>query len=1122
MIRTRFSAPGGALFLWLSLATLTWADDVKPLWSIGQEDNSGAEFALSPNRYGEFAADGFFVVGQSDPKQQWPYVHPGPDDSWAGGKNHTFTIAFGLQAAPSSGDCRLSIDLVDTQNAIPPRLQIDVNGRKVDHATPKGAGDASVYGDPGRGREHKFLVTFPARQLRSGTNVISITTLSGSWILYDWLGLETPAGCILNEPQGTFVRGVSSAPMLIERQGQLCQTIRVDLLHLGAAAAATVRVTGAEPVALPLQPGTSVADVPVPAVKEPTDVVVQVVSADQVLAQQQLTLKPVRQWIVYLLPHSHVDIGYTHVQTDVERSHWQYYEQAIAASRKTADYPPGAQFKWNAEVLWATDSYLKQATPEKQQEFLDAVRQGWIGLDALYGNELTALCRPEELIRLVDYGNRLKQQYQLPIDSAMISDVPGYTWGLIPVLAESGVKYFSIGPNGGHRIGYTLSEYGDKPFWWRSPSGQQRILCWIPRTGYWQGFRGANGLISLLQQMDESGYPYDLLQLRHCLGDNAGPGVDLSDFVKDWNSRYAYPKLIIATTSEMMQELERRYGDQLPELSGDFTPYWEDGAGSSARETALNRAAAERLTQAETMFALLQPDRFPTEAFDEAWRNVVLYDEHTWGAHCSISQPDSEFTKAQWAIKQKFALDADSQSYDLLQQAVAKDQAGTGTVSALDVFNTCSWTRTDLVRVPGALAVAGEIVRNAQGETVPSQRLASGELAFLATDLPPLAGQRFTLHSKSDSGSAAVSLPTPAAIDGLTLSNGRVAVTVNQETGAIASLTWNDHDFVLPSGDQAPQLNDYYYVAGRKPDQPQRPDRPEITVTDGGPLVVSARISSTAPGCNSLQRTVSVIAGLDRVDLTNVVDKKNIYDQEGVHFAFPMHVPEGTIRMDIPWAVAAVESDQLRGACKNYFTVQRWADVANDHLGITLATLDAPLLEVGGITCDPVAVGWIKQLEPTQTLYSYVMNNYWETNYKAGQEGPTTFRYSLQPHGAYDAQCAQQFGINCSQPLVAVPVDPQSKPVTLPLRISGDGVMLTCLKPSNDQKALVLRLFNSSAEPTQAHVTWQEPEKKSLQLCNLAEQPVGSAPETIELAPWQFVTLRLNSQSTKRSEPAHK
>ncbi len=897
--------------LLLSLTTLALADDRHPLWSIGTDDNSGAEFALAPNQYGNYSADGFFVIGQSDPRQHWPYVQPGPVDAWGGGKSHTFEIAFGLKSLPSPGDCRLLIDLVDTQKSVPPQLRIDINGRTSEHAMPPGAGDASVYGDPSKGREHKFEVVFPSTLLRSGTNHVSITTTSGCWILYDFVALDTPPGGQLAEPQGTFVRGVRSAPVLIERQGQMFQTVSVDILHLGEAATATIRVANADPVPIALQPGPLTADVPVPSVDSPTEVAVEIVANDKVLAGDKLVLKPVRKWVVYLLPHSHVDIGYTHVQTDVEQSHWQYYEQAIAASRKTADYPPGAQFKWNAEVLWATDSYLKQATPAKRQEFLDAVKNDWIGLDALYGNELTALCRPEELIRLVDYGNRLKSEYQLRIDSAMISDVPGYTWGLVSVLAESGVKYFSIGPNGGHRIGYTLSEYGDKPFWWRAPGGRQRILCWIPRTGYWQGFRGADGLTALLTQMGASGYPYDLVQLRHCLGDNAGPGVDLSDFVKDWNGQYAYPKLIIATTSEMMRELERRYGDELPELTGDFTPYWEDGAGSSARETALNRAAAERLVQAETLFALLQPRAFPILDFDRTWRNVVLYDEHTWGAHCSISEPESDFTKAQWAIKQKFALDADIESRELLNMATMTRRTAARQIAALDVFNTCSWPRTDIVQLPADLAVVGDVVKNAQGTVMPSQRLASGALVFLARDVPPLAAGRFTLHASNGNTPAAASPTASAEIENLSLSNDQVSVTLNEQTGAIAKLVWNNHDFALPGGADDPQINDYYYVAGRKPDHPQRAHSPEITVTDRGPLVASFSISSNAPGCNTLQREVSVIAGLARVDITNVVDKKNIYEQEAVHFAFPLNVPDGVIRMDIPWTVAEVEKDQL-------------------------------------------------------------------------------------------------------------------------------------------------------------------------------------------------------------------
>jgi hypothetical protein len=86
----------------------------------------------------------------------------------------------------------------------------------------------------------------------------------------------------------------------------------------------------------------------------------------------------------------------------------------------------------------------------------------------------------------------------------------------------------------------------------------------------------------------------------------------------------------------------------------------------------VNRAAAERLVQAETLWALRQPAPFPAGAFQEAWRNVLLYSEHTWGAHNSISQPDLPFVKDQWRIKQAFALDAEKQSSQLLADALSK------------------------------------------------------------------------------------------------------------------------------------------------------------------------------------------------------------------------------------------------------------------------------------------------------------------------------------------------------------------------------------------------------------------------------------------------------------------
>jgi hypothetical protein len=1082
----------------MAIAALAAAGESKLLWEIGKADNDTREFALAPGGYAKFKDDGFFVVGQSDPKRDWPYVQPGPTDAWAGSRSHEFRILFALKAAPKEGQCRLLFDLVDTHGGGPPTLAIDINGKKFPHALPRGGGDKSVSGEPAVGKEHKFDIPFPANLLHEGTNEIAIATTAGSWFLYDWLGLEAPGGLELGTAEGTIVHSIRSAPALILKEGKPWQTLRMAVLHMGKEAEAVVKVASFEPVKLQLRPGSHAIDVPVPAIEKETAVAITVEVGGKVIAKREETLKPVRKWVVYILPHSHVDIGYTRVQTEVERDHWRFYEQAIAASRKTADYPKGAQFKWNVEVLWATDSYLKQATPEKRAEFIEAVKAGWVGLQALYGNELTALCRPEELVRLTDCARRLARQCGVTIDSAMISDVPGYTWGMVPVLAQSGVKYFSIGPNGGDRIGYTLEAWADKPFWWVSPSGRERVLCWIPTRGYWRGFQGGDELLAYLQRLEAADYPYELAQIRHCLGDNAGPGVDLCEFAKDWNTKYAYPKIVIATPSEMFQDFERRYADKVPVVRGDFTPYWEDGAASSARETALNRAAAERLSQAEALFAMFGPNAYPADDFYAAWRNAILYDEHTWGAHNSISQPDSDFAKAQWAIKQRFALDADEQSRKLFDAATAKAAAKQG--AALDVLNTASWPRTDLVLLSKEQSAAGDLVRDAEGNPVPSQRLSTGELAFLAKDVPPFGAKRYTVSAGAAHRAGTAMAP------GVTLSTSTMGLTIDAKTGAIATLQCGGIQQDLVNAESGLGLNDYFYVAGKDPKAAKRGGPAAIKAKEHGPLVASLVIESEAPGCRKLTREVRLVEGLDRVDIMDVLDKDKIRTKEGVHIAFAFNVAKGVVRMDIPWAVARPEDDQINGACKNWFTVQRWVDVSNDAYGVTWATVDAPLVEVGAITAE---TPWIKTLAPSQTLYSYVMNNYWHTNYRDSQEGPTVFRYALKPHaGGFDGAAAARFGIECSQPLIPIPVAPDAPARPSLLRVEPAGVIVATLKPSEDRKAIIVRLFGASGKAEKATLTWGEPAPKGVWLSNLAEDPLEKATGPADVPAWGLVTLR--------------
>jgi len=1092
-------------------ATGTAAGQNKLLWEIGKPDNNTSDFALGPGQYNQylskFPSDVLFVVGQSDTRQDWPYVQPGPVDVWAGSKSHTFTIVFGIKTAPTTGQAELVLDLADTHSTVPPKLELKINNVRFMREMPKGAGDASVSGEPTKGQEHRVVIQFLAQSLKEGNNTVMITSLNGSWILYDYVALTVPQSTDIGsvKPMNKLLE-VSSQPFLLEQKdGKLYQPVTVSIFRVGDPVEATIIIGGVESAKQLLKPGRQIIETLVPAVNTPTSIEVDVKVEGQPPCKEKTTIKPVRKWKVYLLPHSHVDIGYTRVQTEVEQLHWKYLDQAIELSRNTAGYPSGSQFKWNTEVLWPVESYLKQASEDKQLRFIEAVKKGWIGLNALYGNELTGLCRQEELVRLLDFARQIRRRCNVAIDSAMISDVPGYTWGIVPVLAHSGVEYFSIGPNRDARIGYTLSVWADKPFYWMSPCGRYRVLCWVAGQGY-SWFLEQPGLderkfFDYLKNLETSDYPYDMVQARYTIGsDNGPPDPCLPGFVKQCNSKYAWPKLFIATTTEAFHEFEQRYASVLPTFTGDFTPYWEDGAASSALETALNRTSAERLVQAEALWAMLNPKHYPAKDFYAAWRNVVLYDEHTWGAHCSVSEPDSEFTNAQWKIKRNFALDADVQSRKLLNEALIGHQNTRSKVEAVDVLNTCSWARTDLVILPKDFQTVGDGVRDARNNLISAQRLSSGELAFVAKDVPPFGMKRFTINV----GKAPQSGKAEAV--GTKLSNGLMTLVVDEKTGAVTSIKWKELADELVNCTGGVGLNDYFYVAGANPKDAKRNGPVKVTVKDYGPLVASLLIESDAPGCKKLTSEVRVVDGLDWIDIINVVDKKRVYEKEGVHICFPFNVPDGVMRMDIPWAVVRPEADQLPGACKNWFTIQRWVDVSNKNYGVTWVTVDAPLVEVGSITAE---TPWLKTLMQSQTIYSYVMNNYWFTNYRAYQEGPTVFHFSIRPHKKFDSANASKFGIERSQPLVVVPIGRDTAIQDSVLKVQPAGVIVTAFKPSEDGQAKIVRLFNVGGKREQVTLIWTKPVPEPVWLSNFQEQEVSKVTGPIDMVPYEIVTLRI-------------
>lgn len=845
---------------------------------------------------------------------------------------------------------------------------------------------------------------------------------------------------------------------------------------------------------------------------------------------EKITVKPVQKVLVYVLPHSHHDLGYTDLQAAVEEQQMQNISQGIELARKTASYPEGARFVWNLEVLWGADFFMQRRSPAEKQALIEAIQKGQVSPQGSYANELTGLCRPEELLRLFKYGTQLGKQCGVRVDSAMMSDVPGFSWGTVAAMAQAGIRYFSAAPNFFDRIGTFMEAWQDRPFWWLSPSGREKVLMWVPWTGYALSHitkKLDEDWVSRYQdRLDEVNYPYGISYIRWSgHGDNAAPDPEICDFIRDWNSRYEWPRFAIASTSTAFSAFEKNYGHQIPSYRGDLTPYWEDGAGSSALETAISRNAAERLTQAATLASMVSPQSYVESDYATAWRDVLMYSEHTWGAWCSVSDSESPFTKKQWDYKRDFAVKASSRADAIIAKFLVPSNSSSAP-AAFEICNTSSWDRREVVYLSRELSAAGDHVIASDGRPVPSQRLASGELAVLVADMPALGSARYNIVSK-----AAFTPGQPVTLKNAVLKNQFLSATIDIETGDISELYLKDRADNLVNREQG-ALNRYLFLSGKDTANLGRSGKPRIIVEDSGPLIACLRIESPAPGCRSLVRRIRLTAEADYLELMNTVDKERAAlnphpgdgDQgsefaqhgakESVQFAFPFAIPDGRMLMDIPLGAMEPERDQLPGSCKNWLPVGRWIDVSNEDRGITWATLDAPLVEVGGITAtmlgsQKIPAIWRKHIAPTQAFYSWVMNNHWGTNYLAYQQGPVTFRYALRPHDGTDIAAASRFAIGLSQPLLAGISTSSEHGLGPMLRIEPASVLLNELKPSDDGKAWIVRLFCASNDEASVRLTWPSTGIGETFLSNLAEEPLRSVNGEVPIAGWELITLRV-------------
>jgi hypothetical protein len=387
-----------------------------------------------------------------------------------------------------------------------------------------------------------------------------------------------------------------------------------------------------------------------------------------------LEVQPIKDLDFHIIHHSHNDIGYSHLQTDVAKIQTENIRSALRWIAKGG--VGNVQPIWHVESLWAIENFLNEASPAEELQFIAAVKKGNLVLSANYANCLTGLMRPEEFTWLTAYARHLEQKYGLHVSNAMVTDIPGQTYAAFEAYAQQQIPYLSLGPNyvanhsdHGDRVGGVIRETGDQPFMWQSKTDSSaQLFVWTAGKGYsyfhnipagQQFFEWEKRLSAYAQELNN--YPYDIVQLRYTKNADNGPvDTSLCEFVAAWNLKYSSPQLVLSNLDTVFTDFLKKYKAELPVRSGEISPYWEDGAYSTVAEEIQMRRLVKEVIDFEGQLNEIQKNQH-RDALREIQRNLVLFHEHTWGAWCSISAPDTYFTTEQWRIKKAFLESAQEQ-----------------------------------------------------------------------------------------------------------------------------------------------------------------------------------------------------------------------------------------------------------------------------------------------------------------------------------------------------------------------------------------------------------------------------------------------------------------------------
>lgn len=1144
--------------------TAAYATD-RTVWKIGEFNGSSEEFRSQGIDYANPKSDPVYVVGRST-DNDWYRFQPGPANGMTGGRTHPFTVKFSFADAPH-GLYHLRIAMLYET----PRLsflKLTVNGHSgffYFHPTLDfRAGDWEGTFVPQTSTDEK-TIAIPAAWLRKGDNDFVLTALDDPSEAQNSLGAIAPGHTgiaydaleLTQDIDGHYDENKFSAriePTIFYRSSKSGLNEVVDVFpsaaHMPKRGQVELEVGGqrfSKGFTTKNEFGEQRFTFEVPEWQGQRTAAVRLGK----LKSEAEQVTPAKKWSVAIIPHEHLDIGFTDYPAKVAELHSQSIDEAMQLIAKTPN------FRWTLDGSWVADQYLSGRNKEARERFLAHVREGSIVIPPEISNQHTGNASWEALARSLYNQHRLAREFHLPVaDAAQIVDVPSYTWGYASVLHDAGIKYFIAASNSWRAPAMLLGRWNENsPFYWEGPDGG-RVLMWYSRAylqahtlfgSPWRMESVRDALPVFLQAYTRPDYTANTAIIFGTQLENTALAKEQSEIVGAFQHEYAWPKLEFSTVHSAMQQVEQEWKGEIPVVRGDFGPYWEDGYGSNASFTAVHRSNQHRIQTAEilgTAVSSIDPRVNPDAAMlHDAWRNELIFDEHTWTYVGATTQPEHHQAEDQIALKGSRVTRAHNDIDELIERGWAQLEALVKPKdSSVAVFNSLNWVRSGVVETD--IPEGTELVDASTGNEVPMEVMFKGKgislpgfgpgnlrVRFFAQDIPAIGYKLYSIKPEAKERTA-------ETVTGGTVENQFYRVTIDADSGAISSIfdkqlnrelvdATSPYKFgsylYVTGGDDYPKNSLYRFGAGLKP--------PALTVHPASsgkvlnikrtPLGITINLVASAPNTPSIETEIYLPNALKQIALTVRLHKDRVLTRESAYIAFPFAAnnPQFTYGSQAGWINPA--KDELAGGSRDWYVPTTFAAVSDTQVTAAVVPLDAPLVNFGDI----MRGNWPAEFKPkSSTIFSWLMNNYWGTNFPAWQGGDFTFRYAITSAPQLDAPALTRFGLNALTPLERDDVAASTEQSPLPpqqasiLDINVPGVNLLTWKKAEDGDGSILRLQDASGKASQVTVHSSYLKFGRAWSCNILEENQSELPTQrdalgVSIKPFQVLTIRVRTTS---------